>query len=77
MASTGVASGTLYPILIRLEREGVLSSEWEAADPGEIGRPRRRFYALTRTGAAFARQALGSLEGVNTGVVALPVENLS
>ena len=77
MASTGVASGTLYPILIRLEREGVLSSEWEAADPGELGRPRRRFYGLTRNGAAFARQALGSLEGASRSVVPVPAESAS
>ena len=77
MVSTGVASGTLYPILIRLEREGVLSSEWEGADPGELGRPRRRFYGLTRNGAAFARQALGSLEGASRSVVPVPAESAS
>jgi hypothetical protein len=40
---TGLASGSLYPILKRLEDAGWLSSEWEKGDPSELGRPRRRF----------------------------------
>ncbi|MBY2969499.1 PadR family transcriptional regulator [Rhizobium leguminosarum] len=48
---TGLASGSLYPILIRLERAGWLSSAWEAGEPAELGRPRRRFYRLTALGA--------------------------
>jgi PadR family transcriptional regulator PadR len=48
---TRLASGTLYPILIRLERVGWLESRWESADPTELGRPRRRFYRITAVGA--------------------------
>lgn len=48
---TKLASGTLYPILIRLERVGWLESRWESADPTELGRPRRRFYRITAVGA--------------------------
>ncbi|MGO7205160.1 PadR family transcriptional regulator [Rhizobium ruizarguesonis] len=47
---TGLASGSLYPILMRLERAGWLSSEWEAGDPATLGRPRRRFYRVTALG---------------------------
>lgn len=47
---TGLASGSLYPILMRLEKAGWLSSEWESGDPAELGRPRRRFYRLTALG---------------------------
>lgn len=44
-------SGTLYPILFRLEKAGWLSSEWEEGDPSRLGRPRKRLYQLTAFGA--------------------------
>jgi len=49
-----IASGTLYPILLRLEEAGWLVSRWEAIDPKEAGRPRRRLYRITGVGAANA-----------------------
>ncbi|MFI1760770.1 PadR family transcriptional regulator [Streptomyces sp. NPDC020800] len=52
-------SGTIYPILARLEQAGWVDSVWE--DPAvheEAGRPRRRFYRITRDGAEHAREAL-------------------
>jgi DNA-binding PadR family transcriptional regulator len=55
----GLPSGTIYPILARLEQAGWLDSTWE--DPSvheEAGRPRRRFYRITRDGAEQAREAL-------------------
>jgi PadR family transcriptional regulator PadR len=48
---TGLASGTLYPILIRLEEAGWLQSRWEVNDPAALGRPRRRLYRVTSQGA--------------------------
>lgn len=51
-------TGTLYPILARLEAAGWLSSEWEAVDPSEVGRPRRRLYQLTGYGMNSGRHAL-------------------
>lgn len=45
--STGLATGSLYPILSRLVRAGWLADEWEDIDPTVEGRPRRRFYRLT------------------------------
>jgi DNA-binding PadR family transcriptional regulator len=54
---TGLQSGTLYPILARLEHAGWLESKWEAADPRKLGRPRRRLYQLTGLGAKMARAA--------------------
>ena len=60
MEVSGLASGTVYPALRRLEREGALSSKWEAA-PGQG--PRRRVYALTRQGRDLAREADARLEG--------------
>jgi DNA-binding PadR family transcriptional regulator len=55
---TGVLSGTLYPILSRLEKAGWLKSEWEQLDPSLEGRPRKRLYRLTGVGARNAKQAL-------------------
>jgi PadR family transcriptional regulator PadR len=49
---TGLASGTLYPILGRLADRGLLETRWED-DPPE-GRPRRHLYRLTAAGAALA-----------------------
>lgn len=51
-------SGTLYPILRRLEEAGWVSADWEQIDPVKAGRPARRFYRLTGTGTAAATAAL-------------------
>ena len=57
---TKLASGTLYPILLRLEAAGWLSSQWEAGDPTVLGRPRRRFYTITTEGARNVRKVVKS-----------------
>ena len=54
---TGLASGTLYPILARLADRGLLETRWEN-DPPE-GRPRRHLYRLTAQGAARAVEVTG------------------
>jgi DNA-binding PadR family transcriptional regulator len=51
-------TGTIYPILARLEKAGWVASTWEERDPAELERPRRRLYTLTGTGAHAARAAL-------------------
>src|SRR5438552_4586382 len=56
----GIASGTLYPILLRLESAGWLVSQWEAIDPSSAGRPRRRLYRLTSTGLKRATEIFAS-----------------
>jgi PadR family transcriptional regulator, regulatory protein PadR len=58
---TGLKSGTLYPILARLERAGWVTSNWEATDPTEHGRPRRRYYRLTGAGERAAYRGLAEL----------------
>lgn len=58
---TGLRSGTLYPILIRLESAGWLSSEWEEIDPREAGRPRKRLYRLTSLGSRESKAAFNDL----------------
>ncbi len=49
----GVKSGTLYPLLIRLEAQGHLEAEWQ--QPVEGGRPPRHAYRLTASGVQLAR----------------------
>lgn len=56
--ASGLASGTIYPILARLEAAGWLESAWEDIDPSNAGRPRRRHYRLTAEGETAARQHL-------------------
>lgn len=64
---SGIASGTLYPNLLRLEAAGWLVSRWETIDPSRAGRPRRRLYRLTRTGLARASEVFTSFgRGVTT-----------
>jgi PadR family transcriptional regulator PadR len=46
--ASGLASGTAYPIMLRLERTGMLTSEWEKGDPKKLGRPLRRYYKSRR-----------------------------
>jgi DNA-binding PadR family transcriptional regulator len=51
-------SGTVHPILARLEGMGWLASRWEDIDPQVEGRPPRRYYRLTADGAQAAGAAL-------------------
>jgi len=58
-AEAGLPSGTIHPILARLEALGWLESSWEdTASAHSEGRPRRRYYRLTSDGAERARLAL-------------------
>ena len=57
-----IASGSLYPILIRLEEAKWLESRWEDGDPVEMGRPRRRFYRMTALGARRASEELQEMK---------------
>lgn len=56
--TAGLPSGTVHPILARLEAVGWLASSWEQIDPREQGRPARRYYRLTGNGVQAARAAL-------------------
>ena len=53
---TGLKSGTLYPVLIRLADRGLVEARWEDEQPA--GRPRRHLYRLTAGGLATAEAAL-------------------
>lgn len=59
MATTGLTSGTVYPALDRLENLGLLVSHWEDEVAAHAeGRPARRYFRLTRRGAAALESAL-------------------
>ncbi len=55
---TGLKSGSLYPILIRLADRGLVEARWEEEQPA--GRPRRHLYRLTSEGLAAATTALAA-----------------
>ena len=62
MDATGLASGTVYPALRRMEQARLLQGQWEEASPAHrSGRPQRRFYELTESGEVVARQAAAKL----------------
>lgn len=61
--ASGFPSGTIYPILARLEVAGWLASYWEEGEPAELERPRRRMYKLTGHGATAAHDAVATALG--------------
>ena len=72
MAAAELASGTLYPILTRLQNAGWVKSHWEDIDPVATGRPARRYYRLTADGATKAQAALASLPRVTPAIPPRP-----
>jgi DNA-binding PadR family transcriptional regulator len=57
---TGLQSGTLYPMLMRLAKLQWLETRWE--EPSEVGRP-RHLYRLTSEGREWAREELRAARG--------------
>lgn len=53
MKGTGLSSGTLYPLLMRMTEQGLVEAEWR--EPVQRGRPARHAYRLTANGIALAR----------------------
>lgn len=49
---TGLSSGTLYPILMRLSDRGMVESKWEPSQ--HEGRPPRKLYRLNAEGISYA-----------------------
>jgi len=66
--STGLKSGTLYPILMRLADRRLLETAWEAS---EVGKPPRHMYRFTPEGMQFARERRQSLTTGPVGVAVL------
>jgi PadR family transcriptional regulator len=65
MDASGLPSGTVYPILRRLEDAGLLSAKWEAiADARDGQRPPRRYYQVTGAGRQALRDASAKFPGL-------------
>jgi len=58
MKAAKLPSGTLYPMLARLQDEGLVTSQWEPQPDDAGGRPPRKYYQLTAEGARAARVEL-------------------
>ena len=73
MEVTGLPSGTVYPILRRLERAGCALSRWE--DEGVAqgdGRPARRYYEIAAEGRALLARARERFSRTDPALAALP-----
>lgn len=55
MKQTGLLSGTLYPLLMRMSDQGLVEAEWR--EPAQPSRPARHAYRLTAVGVALAGAA--------------------
>ncbi len=68
MDATDLPSGTVYPILRRLDEEGLVSARWEReSEARREQRPARRYYELTPTGMtrlAEARSRFRAMSGL-------------
>jgi len=79
MEATSLPSGTVYPLLRRLEAGAFVAAEWEGDEPAQReGRPQRRYYAITDAGRellARARQRFATVDaGLHSAVFGRPAE---
>jgi DNA-binding PadR family transcriptional regulator len=65
-----IEEGTLYPLLRRLETQGVLKSEWKIADG-----PPRRYYSLNADGRRLLKKLTESWQGMNGAMDRLLLED--
>lgn len=61
MRAVGIASGSLYPMLVKLEAAGWIHGRWEEGAPRDIGRPNKRLYRITREGRMELRRVVRQL----------------
>lgn len=67
MKATGLLSGTIYPLLMRMTDQGLVEAQWQ--EPAQPGRPARHAYRLTTAGLKLASEVAkdscrsGSLPG--------------
>lgn len=62
MKETGLLSGTLYPLLMRMTDQGLVEAEWR--EPAQPGRPARHAYRLTAAGFALAHEVADDSGGL-------------
>jgi len=70
MKAAGLPSGTLYPLLARLEQQGLVASAWETPQSG--GQRPRKYYQLTAAGLPAARLELAQASARRGRAVARP-----
>jgi DNA-binding PadR family transcriptional regulator len=70
MKTARLPSGTLYPLLARLEREKLVTSAWET--PQQDGQRPRKYYQLTGEGIQVARLELAQASARRRGAPARP-----
>ncbi|HVS65009.1 MAG TPA: PadR family transcriptional regulator [Thermoanaerobaculia bacterium] len=72
---TGLQGGTVYPVLRRLERDGLVRSRWERAELAQQeGRPPRRYYQVTAAGRTALAEALERFRFLRPFAEQLPVK---
>ena len=65
MSVTGLPSGTIYPALRRLESLRLVASDWEMdVKARKEGRPRRRYYELTKDGKQHLKETEARVQAV-------------
>jgi PadR family transcriptional regulator PadR len=67
MKAARLPSGTLYPMLARLQEQGLVTSQWEPQPDDAGGRPPRKYYQLTGEGVRVARLELAQAAGAAPG----------
>jgi PadR family transcriptional regulator PadR len=65
-AGLDVEEGTLYPLLRRLEAQGLLASEWR-----EEAKRNKRFYRLSEAGVSVLERLLAEHAGINRSLEAI------
>jgi PadR family transcriptional regulator, regulatory protein PadR len=76
MDATALPSGTVYPILRRLEAEGLARSRWEKdASARREQRPPRRYYELTPSGRTTAREAVSRYRALQDVAASRPAKS--
>ncbi len=75
MDATGLASGTVYPALSRLERQGLLRAKWESHQIAQREkRPPRKYYQITAGGK---KRLLAEVERIRAIERTLPIDAAS
>jgi PadR family transcriptional regulator, regulatory protein PadR len=68
-----VDEGTLYPLIRRLEEQGLLESRWDASDEGR----KRRYYAISADGRALLQELQTEWELIHQSLDQLTQQHLS
>jgi PadR family transcriptional regulator PadR len=69
MEATGLPSGTVYPLLRRLEAGAYVAAQWEDEEPAQReGRPQRRYYSIADAGRELLSRARSRFATVDAGL---------